>query len=111
MSNTEEQNIVVKSDPYLQALDLDYKKVAMLPYSSNRSRKFAMIKNNLFAAKGQVKAGFQYGFAVGAASGVILGGYSAYKARSVMVLVGSACVSGCFFGTLVSVGSVIGALM
>ena len=51
MSNTEEQNIVVKSDPYLQALDLDYKKVAMLPYSA-RSRKFAILKNNLFEAKG-----------------------------------------------------------
>lgn len=77
---------------------INYKRVSMREYTSNRGMKYAMLKANLWNGLGQAKFGFMYGGSIGFVSGVILGSYSAYKARSPMVMVASGIMSGGFFG-------------
>jgi len=104
-------SLSLQLDPYEEQVDkIEYTKIEMLPYTSNRGMKLTMLRNNLWNAVGQAKFGFVYGGSIGAVSGVILSSYTAYKTRSPAILVVSALVSGGFFGSLVAISSIIGGL-
>ena len=57
MSNITEGNPQITSDPYDRVEKIDYKRIGMLPYTSNRGMKIMKLKNNLFAASGQAVFG------------------------------------------------------
>lgn len=96
-------------DPYGHFLEQEkyQQNLIEIDKSSKFSRKIHKLKHGLAAAKVNMLNGAMMGFMVGGLFGLVIGIYSAFQTRRLVVIPMSVLVSGASFGFILGCGSMI----